>query len=376
MSINIYRSRKVLKYLFVLFTFVCVAVSIWLTQVLVEKLSEEERERMELWADATRELARTDNMDADLSFVQKVIESNHSIPVLLADADGNVIYARNVELQGRSRVSEFAFAYAPIEVKIDSESQFIYYDDSMLLKQLHFFPYVQVGIVVVFLLVVVLALYVIQRAEQDRVWVGLSRETAHQLGTPISSLLAWVELLKLRYPTDGSFDEMKKDVSRLNVIADRFSKIGSKPELKCINVGELVQQNIAYMSARVSNKVRIESQGLEGDNRAKVNVDLLSWVFENLFKNAIDAMEGEGTITVQLTSTDKHIEIDVSDTGKGIARANKKAIFTPGFTTKQRGWGLGLSLAKRIVEEYHKGKIFVKHTELGKGTTFRVMLRK
>ena len=378
MASNIYTSRSILRYIFIIFSIVIVVASIYVMNLLVERLSAEERARIELWADATRELIRTDNLDSDLSFVQKVIESNHTIPVVLADEDGNVLFARNIEDvdMDKTVVADFDFKYEPIQVDFDDATkQYIYYNDSKLLWQLSFFPIVQIGVIVFFLLLMFFAFYTLQRAEQNKVWVGLSRETAHQLGTPISSLLAWNELLVMRYPADELLEEMQKDIKRLEAIADRFSKIGSKPELQQTLIDDVLQTTINYMALRVSNKVKFRYDS----NRTisvRLNADLFSWVVENICKNAVDAMEGIGTISIAVAETSKAVIIDIADTGKGIAKSKRKAVFLPGYTTKTRGWGLGLSLAKRIVEKYHKGKIFIKKSEVGVGTTFRIVLKK
>ncbi|MBO7255270.1 MAG: HAMP domain-containing histidine kinase [Paludibacteraceae bacterium] len=378
MASNIYTSRSILRYIFIIFSIVIVVASIYVMNLLVERLSAEERARIELWADATRELIRTDNLDSDLSFVQKVIESNHTIPVVLADEDGNVLFARNIEDvdMDKTVVADFDFKYEPIQVDFDDATkQYIYYNDSKLLWQLSFFPIVQIGVIVFFLLLMFFAFYTLQRAEQNKVWVGLSRETAHQLGTPISSLLAWNELLVMRYPADELLEEMQKDIKRLEAIADRFSKIGSKPELQQTLIDDVLQTTINYMALRVSNKVKFRYDS----NRTiavRLNADLFSWVVENICKNAVDAMEGIGTISIAVAETSKTVIIDIADTGKGIAKSKRKAVFLPGYTTKTRGWGLGLSLAKRIVEKYHKGKIFIKKSEVGVGTTFRIVLNK
>lgn len=378
MASNIYTSRSILRYIFIIFSIVIVVASIYVMNLLVERLSAEERARIELWADATRELIRTDNLDSDLSFVQKVIESNHTIPVVLADEDGNVLFARNIEDvdMDKTVVADFDFKYEPIQVDFDDATkQYIYYNDSKLLWQLSFFPIVQIGVIVFFLLLMFFAFYTLQRAEQNKVWVGLSRETAHQLGTPISSLLAWNELLVMRYPADELLEEMQKDIKRLEAIADRFSKIGSKPELQQTLIDDVLQTTINYMALRVSNKVKFRYDS----NRTiavRLNADLFSWVVENICKNAVDAMEGIGTISIAVAETSKTVIIDIADTGKGIAKSKRKAVFLPGYTTKSRGWGLGLSLAKRIVEKYHKGKIFIKKSEVGVGTTFRIVLNK
>lgn len=379
MASDIYTSRSILKYVFIIFSIVIATASIFIIQVLVERLAAEERARMELWADATRELIRTDNPESDLSFVQKVIESNHTIPVVLTDDEGNVLFSRNIdddEMQNKTTIADFGFKHEPILVDFDDETkQYIYYDDSKLLRQLSYYPVVQIGVIVLFLLLMSLAFYTLQRAEQNKVWIGLSRETAHQLGTPISSLLAWNELLAMRYPDDELLGEMQKDIKRLEAIADRFSKIGSKPELQKIMLDEVLQSAINYMSLRVSNKVTFRYTPVQ-NVQVKINPDLFGWVIENLCKNAIDAMDGIGEIRFDVTEKPRQVLLDVSDTGKGIAKSKQKTVFLPGYTTKERGWGLGLSLAKRIIQEYHKGKIFVKYSEVGVGTTFRIVLRK
>ncbi len=379
MASDIYTSRSILKYVFIIFSIVIATASIFIIQVLVERLAAEERARMELWADATRELIRTDNPESDLSFVQKVIESNHTIPVVLTDDEGNVLFSRNIdddEMQNKTTIADFGFKHEPILVDFDDETkQYIYYDDSKLLRQLSYYPVVQIGVIVLFLLLMSLAFYTLQRAEQNKVWIGLSRETAHQLGTPISSLLAWNELLAMRYPDDELLSEMQKDIKRLEAIADRFSKIGSKPELQKIMLDEVLQSAINYMSLRVSNKVTFRYTPVQ-NVQVKINPDLFGWVIENLCKNAIDAMDGIGEIRFDVTEKPRQVLLDVSDTGKGIAKSKQKTVFLPGYTTKERGWGLGLSLAKRIIQEYHKGKIFVKYSEVGVGTTFRIVLRK
>lgn len=379
MASDIYTSRSILKYVFIIFSIVIATASIFIIQVLVERLAAEERARMELWADATRELIRTDNPESDLSFVQKVIESNHTIPVVLTDDEGNVLFSRNIdddEMQNKTTIADFGFKHEPILVDFDDETkQYIYYDDSKLLRQLSYYPVVQIGVIVLFLLLMSLAFYTLQRAEQNKVWVGLSRETAHQLGTPISSLLAWNELLAMRYPDDELLGEMQKDIKRLEAIADRFSKIGSKPELQKIMLDKVLQSAINYMSLRVSNKVTFRYTPVQ-NVQVKINPDLFGWVIENLCKNAIDAMDGIGEIRFDVTEKPRQVLLDVSDTGKGIAKSKQKTVFLPGYTTKERGWGLGLSLAKRIIKEYHKGKVFVKYSEVGVGTTFRIVLRK
>ena len=377
---SIYGLKRFLKYFFILLSFAIAGVSLFATNVLVKKLSFEERSRMELWANATRELINVENFDADLSFVQSVIEANHTIPVILLDADGELLSYRNMDslkLNDKEEIERIKKLHEPIEVPVnDGELQYIYYDDSLLLKQLSYFPFVQIVVVAFFLFLVFFAFFSIQKAEQDKIWVGLSRETAHQLGTPISSLLAWNEILKNRYPEEAYLYEMEKDVDRLRVIAERFSKIGSKPELTECSLQEELSSVISYMRKRTSQKVNYVFDAKNTNTKVWINADLFHWVIENLCKNGIDAMEGIGSLTFKIKEDSKNVSIDVIDNGKGIPKSKLKTIFNPGYTTKKRGWGLGLSLAKRIIEEYHRGKIFVKHSEPNFGTTFRIILQK
>lgn len=360
-----------------------VAASLVFSNRLVARLEADQRQKMEIWAEAMRQFVQADMDAPNIDFIWKIIEENNNIPVLIVDANGQFVTARNFD-EPATKVDEFyAAVYAqlkekqqPIEIVItDAEPQYIYYDDSITLKQLQLFPYVQLGIIAVFVALVVAALAVAKRSEQNRVWVGLSKETAHQLGTPISSLMAWNEVLKSNYPNETMFDEMGNDIDRLKTIAERFSKIGSKPVLTPCSVNEVVQRSVDYMRRRASQMVQFEV-----DNKAACEnslcVPLFEWVVENLCKNALDAMDGKGKITVVVGKTDKNRTfIDIADTGKGIDKRRFKTVFRPGYTTKQRGWGLGLPLAKRIVETYHGGKIFVKQSELGKGTTFRILLK-
>ena len=250
------------------------------------------------------------------------------------------------------------------------------YDDSLMLKRLFYYPYVQLGVVMIFVVIAIFALLTSKKAEQNKVWVGLSKETAHQLGTPISSLMAWIHILKESYPDDELIPEMDKDVKRLQLIADRFSKIGSLPEPVPSSMNDVIAHVVEYMDRRTSKKVLMKTILPEHPVTVKMNASLFEWVIENLCKNAVDAMEGSGTITITMSENNNNVSIEIHDTGKGIARKHLQSVFLPGFTTKKRGWGLGLSLAKRIVEEYHKGKIWVKSSDLGKGTTFRIELAK
>ena len=376
------RIRQV-KILLVVMAIIIAVVSLLVSHFLVDDLSAEERKKMEVWAQALHSLNEADE-STDLSLVLSVMEGNSTIPVIVLDMDGHVADYRNIKIKAADAADTIAFVermgqrmkaadrYIKIQIGDSTDYQLVCYDDSVMLKRLAAWPYVQLGIVLIFVVVAIFALLSSKRAEQNKVWVGLSKETAHQLGTPISSLMAWTEMLKENYPNDELLPEMDKDGKRLERIAERFSKIGSVPEPVDTSMKEVLQHVIEYMSHRTSQKVQIVSKMPQDDVVIKINASLFEWVIENLCKNAVDAMEGEGTIEISLWQTDDRVVIEVSDTGKGIRKKDIKNVFTPGFTTKKRGWGLGLSLAKRIVEEYHHGHIFVKWSELGKGTTFRI----
>ena len=376
------RIRQV-KIFLVVMAIIIAVVSLLVSHFLVDDLSAEERKKMEVWAQALHSLNEADE-STDLSLVLSVMEGNSTIPVIVLDKDGHVADYRNIKIKAADAADTIAFVermgqrmkaadrYIKIQIGDSTDYQLVCYDDSVMLKRLATWPYVQLGIVLIFVVVAIFALLSSKRAEQNKVWVGLSKETAHQLGTPISSLMAWTEMLKENYPNDELLPEMDKDVKRLERIAERFSKIGSVPEPVDTSMKEVLQHVIEYMSHRTSQKVQIVSKMPQDDVVIKINASLFEWVIENLCKNAVDAMEGEGTIEISLWQTDNRVVIEVSDTGKGIRKKDIKNVFTPGFTTKKRGWGLGLSLAKRIVEEYHHGHIFVKWSELGKGTTFRI----
>ncbi len=377
------RIRQVKIWLVVAAVLIAVA-SLLVSHLLVRDLQKEERAKMELWAQAMHKLQEADET-TDLSLVINVIEGNNTIPVIVLDAAGHVNDYRNVDIEGddaEERIAQYgqkmrkAGDYIKIEYGDSTDYQLVCYDESTMLKRLTQWPYVQLGIVMIFVVVAIFALLSSKRAEQNKVWVGLSKETAHQLGTPISSLMAWVEILKENYPDDELIPELDKDVKRLQLIAERFSKIGSLPEPVDASMNEVLEHVIDYMDRRTSQKVQITRHFPNHDVRVKMNASLFEWVIENLCKNAVDAMEGAGRIDLWLFEEDERVAVEVIDTGKGIKKKDVKNVFTPGFTTKKRGWGLGLSLARRIVEEYHKGRIFVKESELGKGTTFRIELRR
>ncbi len=383
------RIRQV-KILLVVAAILIAVVSLVISHFLTCDLEEEERNKVEVWAEAMRSLNNADE-NTDLNLVLKVINENHTIPIIVMDSRQQVQTFRNVDMKARSRVDslrESAFigqqlleAGRYIRIQLDDSIKSDYidvcYDDSNMLRRLEIYPFVQLGVVLIFVVIAIFALLTSKRAEQNKVWVGLSKETAHQLGTPISSRMAWMEMLKENYPNDELLPEMDTDVKRLQLIADRFSKIGSLPELVPTNLNEVMDHVIDYMDRRTSRKVEMIKDFPDQDIIVNLNASLFEWVIENLAKNAVDAMGGEhGMIVLHVEDAANKAVIEVSDTGKGIRKKDLGNVFRPGFTTKQRGWGLGLSLAKRIVEEYHKGRIYVKSSEMGKGTTFRIELRK
>ena len=364
--------------------------SLFASHYFTKDLEKEERGRMEIWGEAMRSLDQADQ-NTDLNLVLEVINGNHTIPVMVLGRSGKVQTYRNISLEATSeedslaqleRLKEhFINGERRIRIQLDNgnNNDFIdvYYGESVMLKRLAWYPYVQLSVVIIFVAVAIFALLSSKKAEQNRVWAGLSKETAHQLGTPISSLMAWTEMLKETYPNDELLPEMEKDVKRLRLIADRFSKIGSQPEASLESMNEVIGRVAEYMDRRTSRRIKIDTALPDDDIKAEINASLFEWVLENMAKNAADAIgESTGRVTFRLSETADKVAIEVSDTGKGIRKKDLKNVFRPGFTTKQRGWGLGLSLARRIVEEYHKGKIMVKSTEVGKGTTFCITLKK
>ena len=377
------RIRQV-KIVLVIVAIVIAVVSLLVSHYLVRDLQREERNKMKTWAEALQALNNADET-TDLTLVLNVIQSNNTIPVIVLTSDGTVTDCRNIDVKGRDSaeyVAKYgqqlykAGDYIKIEYGDSTDYQLVCYDESTMLKRLTQWPYVQLGIVMIFVVVAIFALLSSKKAEQNKVWVGLSKETAHQLGTPISSLMALVEILKENYPQDDLIPEMDKDVKRLERIAERFSKIGSLPEPVESSMNEVLEHVVDYMDRRTSKKVEMVRDVPDHDIRVRMNASLFEWVIENLCKNAVDAMEGSGRIVLTLMEEPGRVVIEVADNGKGIRKKDINNVFTPGFTTKKRGWGLGLSLAKRIVEEYHKGRIFVKQSEVGVGTTFRIEMRK
>lgn len=378
------RMRQV-KILLVVMAVVMSVGSLVISHFLVRDLKREEQRKMEIWAEAMRSLNSADEY-TDLTLVLTVLNSNSTIPVVVLDREGEVQDYRNIPLREGSaeeqmravkrKAQSMMDAGRVIRVYLSSTDYMeICYADSLLLRRLAWWPYVQLGLVFVFVVVAIFALLSSKRAEQNKVWVGLSKETAHQLGTPISSLMAWQEMLRETYPDDELLPEMGKDVERLQRIAERFSKIGSLPELRPESLNEVLSAVTQYISRRASNRVRLTCAVPQQPLIVPMCSSLFEWVVENLCKNAIDAMDGQGSITLTASTEGALAVVEVADTGKGIPKNKFRTVFTPGFTTKKRGWGLGLSLAKRIVEEYHHGRIYVKNSEVGRGTTFRIELK-
>ncbi len=392
---NPYETKRRWKFILLAFAVVIAGASLWYTDYLVRKISDAERTRAELWALSTRNIiAMPDVNDEYITFIYSMRDSL-TVPAIVADSADNIITWRGLDSTKTDLKEDTQRTYdpkyfqaqlrqmkkqhpQPIVLELDTRKWYVYYKDSVLLTQLRAFPYIQLSVIAIFLLVAYGVFSSSRKSEQDQVWVGLAKETAHQLGTPISSLMAWVELLKSRFnaPEDPLILEMENDVKRLEMVADRFSKIGSKPILHNHVVYEVVEEYVNYFRVRVSDKIEFV---LAGDTHveALINVPLFDWVIENILKNAVNAISGPGMIKIDIRENlvKEQVFIDICDTGSGIPRLKFDTIFQPGYTTRKRGWGLGLSLTKRIIENYHKGHIFVKDSEIGKGTTFRIVLK-
>jgi len=384
-----YRKQRWKLYLF-LFAGIIGIGSLLYTNRLVKLIAEEEKKKIELWAEATRQLADLSDITEpnyrqnSPGFPLQVVEFNTTIPIILADQEDYIIAHRNLDSlkmedpdYSKRQLEKMKSEIEPIEIDLsDGIIQYLYYRNSTLLVQLTYYPYIQLGVILLFILVAYLAFSASRRAEQNQVWVGLSKETAHQLGTPTSSLIGWVELLKEKHPDKKLVSELEKDAGRLEEITERFSKIGSKPVLKNANILEVLKESVAYLESRTSDRVSFSFNPDNKDHVVPINRALFQWVVENLCKNSVDAMEGKGSIKISVNEQQKQVLIDFEDSGNGIPKNRHKTIFKPGYTTKRRGWGLGLSLAKRIIEIYHKGKIFVLHSEPGKGAVIRIILHK
>lgn len=364
-----------------------VTVSIFYSNFLAKKIADDEKQKIEQWLQAVSDINNPSITSTDLA--SKILtENSEGIPMITVTETDSILDHYNLDTVKirtnknylKDKLEEFKTGYAPIVWKNPlnpSQNNLVYYGESNLLKQIRYFPIVQLLVVALFIIVTLVAIGARNKSTQNQVWAGMAKETAHQLGTPISSLQGWVEMLKEQSGSEKIAVEMSKDVERLKLVSDRFGKIGSTPQLEEVNVVKQVENMVSYIKRRSTDKVSfsINSQG-DNDIIAMINAPLFDWVIENLLKNALDAMDGHGSIAVQIRNEAAQVIIDVSDTGKGISKKNIPNVFKPGFTTKKRGWGLGLSLSKRIIEQYHRGEIFVKQSEVGKGTTFRILLKK
>lgn len=379
---NISNYKVLYKYIFATVAIIIAVGSLIISNLLVGDLSKEERNKIKIWAEATKDLGNSTEVN-NMNLVLMIIESNKTIPVILYDKKDERYESANIDLPPenqqeylRKKASKFEKKNDPIIIEIEDFELFVYYDDSYTLKRLQAFPYIQLGVMFVFVATSFLALLSTKRAEQDRLWVGLTKETAHQLGTPISSLMAWVEYLRMKNAETEITDNMEKDIDRLQIITDRFSKIGSSSALEKKDIGQSIRNIVSYLSVRISKKVTFTFNFPDKPTYANINEVLFGWVIENLTKNAVDAMSGQGEISYTISEKNQLIYIDIKDSGKGIPKSKFKDVFSPGFTSKARGWGLGLSLGKRIVERYHKGKIYVYSSEVNVGTIFRIELKK
>ena len=391
-----YRSGRRFRYFFIISAAMIAIASLWAANILVNELKGEEYKKIKIWAESVALISTQPEFEGlqieeakafykYREYLSKIIEENTTIPVIVTDDSGEVVDYKNIPVTEQNRNSylksllkKFASKHERIILPLDESENFyhyVYYDDSTVLKRLQLFPVIQLTVVLIFIVISFLALTSAQRAEQNRVWVGLSKETAHQLGTPISSLMAWVEYFKTKEIDSQLLNEMDKDVQRLKIIAERFSKIGSAAEPESMDLAAAIEDAVEYMGRRISSKVVISAVLPDEPVTILMNESLFGWTLENLIKNGVDAMDGQGEIKIHAFRKGRKVIMDISDTGKGVPKSRFNTIFQPGYTTKSRGWGLGLSLVKRIIESYHKGRIYVYKSELGKGTTFRIELR-
>lgn len=379
---KIYHTKKQWKILLLLGAMVIGVSSLWVTNRLTVRLAAEERRKVELWSQAIQASQTAD--DEFLLFTTNIINKNTTVPVILTDDNYAIVSSLNLDPR---YADDSAYLYeqleimrnqhSPIEIRLlDNNLNYVFYKDSVLLNRLVYFPYIQLGVIVVFMGVAYMAFSSSRNAEQSSLWAGMSKETAHQLATPISSLMAWIEYMKSSEAQFMHLNEIERDVARLQKITERFSMIGSKPKLELTELNDFISQTINYLCTRISRQVNLLFTPLSTQVLAPLNRDLFEWVIENLVKNAVDALSGKGTIAIEMQASGSHILIDVIDSGRGIPKNSFKTVFKPGYSTKKKGWGLGLALARRIVEEYHGGRIFVKHSELNRGTTFRIIINK
>jgi len=380
------KNTLLLKRIVILISFSIVSLILWNTYSFFKRFKNEERLKMEIVATAMKEFAKNQNLEADVSLEDKIIKSNTNIPMILVDENGNIGSDSYLNLDPE-KAKDPAYLQAQLEImkeqnnpiEIDfakNRTQYIYYRNSDLLNKLSYYPLTLILILALFLALIYMMFTSNKIAEQNKLWTGMAKETAHQIGTPLSSLLGWIAILKMENVDDNYIDEIEKDVHRLNTIANRFSKIGSLPTLKKYDVVASTKKAYEYLEYRSSKQIAFSFESSQQEIYTNLNEELYSWVIENLIKNSIDAMMGKGKLAVTISVDTEHIKINITDTGKGMAKSQLKKIFNPGFTSKKRGWGLGLSLSKRIIEDYHKGKILVKNSELNKGTTFQIILAK
>lgn len=376
--------KNLWKLLLLLFAVLIGLASLFYTNALVGRLKQEERKNVELWAEATRLLAISDTSQ-NVEFLFSIIDNNNTVPVILTDENDQIISSKNFRSENKNDTAELLRNLSKIKQKnepiiINLENghyNLIYFKDSIILTMLSYYPYIQLAIIILFITVSYLAFSSSLKADQNKVWVSMSKETAHQLGTPTSSIAGWIELLQQDHPEISITKELARDVERLEKVTERFSRIGSKPALNVENIAVIVTRTIDYLRSRTSSKIRFVTDFIdEEDLTVPVNAALFEWVIENVAKNAIDAMEGSGDLSFRISGNEKHVIIDITDTGKGIPKSAFKKIFSAGFSTKQRGWGMGLSLAKRIIEDYHNGRIFVKYSEAGRGSCIRIIMNR
>jgi K+-sensing histidine kinase KdpD len=379
-----YDQKRYWKFIIIAAAALIGGISLLYTRSLVKSLAVQEDNKIKLWANATKQLIKA---EGDINFLLNIIEDNETIPTILVDDDGNIVTTRNLDPKREKdtvyinqTLEIMKNEHVPIKILYDEENKrynYLYYENSKLLNELKTYPFIQLALIGFFALMSYFALSSSRKAEQNQVWVGMSKETAHQLGTPISSLREWLNLIREtdKDQQEEILQEFDYDIKRLELITERFSKIGSEPVLKAENLDLVVEKSISYLKNRISSKVKFEINIGKPGNWALINIPLFDWVIENLCKNAVDAMEGTGNLNIQINHDAEFVYLDITDTGKGVPRSKFKTIFKPGYTTKKRGWGLGLSLVKRIVHEYHKGQIYVRHSEPGKGTTFRIVLK-
>lgn len=377
------KTNLILKIIAIGVALLVATLPIVVSQRIHQRLVKEEHLKMELWTDATEAIAGNDE-NAPFNILLKIISSNHTIPVILVNSKDSIIASNNISLPSSPQDSiktlqklqrQFAKKYSPLEIDLGNEGkQYLYYGDSYTLREINIFPLIQLPLFILLLLVLGIVWYLANRNTQNKLWAGLSKETAHQLGTPISSLMAWIELLKEEKENLDMLQEMQKDIARLETISHRFQKVGSTPQFQEKDICKLINNAISYLQSRISKEVKLSTQLPSSPILIHCNDVLLSWVIENLVKNGVDAMKGKGQMTIKVSRKEKSLVLDITDNGCGIPIKIRRKIFHPGFTTKKKGWGLGLSLARRIINEYHKGKLFILYSEVGKGTTFRIRL--